>query len=122
MGMADAAGTPNVPRMMRSRCVVNPPTAAGDGMLPPTAVTPVPLGHAGAPVPVGHESGAEEMPGVVNGVEIDVRYGLPPSCSGVESRSVGEMARRTLSRSLAAMSTQPDWIEGLGMTFALSGM
>jgi hypothetical protein len=58
----------------------------------------------------------------VNGVESEVRYGLPPSCSGVASRMVGEMARRTLSRSLAAMSTQPDWIEGLGMTFALSGM
>ena len=80
------------------------------------------LGHVGAPAPVGHDCGGTPTPVAVNGTDSDVRYGLPPSWSADERRRVGEMKRRTLSRSLAAMSTQPDWMDGLGMTLVLSGM
>ena len=90
-------------------------------MLPPTAVTPVPLGHAGAPAPPGHDCGDAPMSKSVNGVDSDVRYGLPASCSGVASRIVGEMTRRTFPKSLAAISTHPDCIDGLGITLELRG-
>ena len=81
------------------------------------------LGHAGAPAPTGHEIGATPLPGVLKGTDIeDSVTAPPPTGSGVCSRSVGEISRRILPKSLAATSTHPDCITGLGMRLVLSEM
>ena len=116
------AGIPKVPRMIRSRCVEKPLIAPGS-MLLPTATIALPLGHIGAPAPTGHVIGAMPLPGVLKGTDMEDNVTAPPPTgSGVCSRSVGEISLRTLPKSLAATSTHPDCITGLGMRLVLSEM
>ena len=79
---------------------------------------------SGEVVSTGHPSGGAAAVGArpaneVHGADTDRTSTFGGSSSGVANRNVGAMSRRTLSRSLAATSTQPDCSNGLGITFWL---